>query len=144
MNCKRVRAFGVLAAILAMCGPLWAHHGGSEYDTKNLKTLRGTVTEYYWANPHCQIFLDVKDDSGKTVNWGIETLAPAVLRRAGWNPQLLKPGEVVTVIVAPSKKGTPIGMIRKLVLPDGKGLTGGELGEQPPQQSGYQRSSSLQ
>ena len=134
MRTKLALFFGLLAPFCAVTAPLWAHHGGSEYDTKNLKTLKGTVSEYYWANPHCQIFLDVKDDSGKTVNWGIETLAPAVLRRAGWSPQLLKPGEVVTVTIAPSKKGTPIGMIRKLVLPDGKTLTGGELGERPPQE----------
>jgi hypothetical protein len=134
MRIKLALSVGVLAGFLIVCGPLWAHHGGSEYDTKNLKTLKGTVTEYYWANPHCQIFLDVKDDTGKVVNWGIETLAPAVLKRAGWGPQLLKPGEVVTVTIAPSKKGTPVGMIRKLVLPDGKQLTGGELGERPPQE----------
>lgn len=134
MRKKLAVSFGLLAGFCAVAAPLWAHHGGSEYDTKNLKILKGTVTEYYWANPHCQIFLDVKDDSGKTVNWGIETLAPAVLRRAGWSPQLLKPGEVVTVTIAPSKKGTPIGMIRKIVLPGGKELTGGELGERPPQE----------
>jgi hypothetical protein len=133
MKTKLALSLAVFGGFLATGNVLWAHHGGSEYDTKNLKTLKGAVTEYYWANPHCQIFLDVKDDSGKTVNWGIETLAPAVLKRAGWNPQLLKPGEVVTVTIAPSKKGTPIGMIRKLVLPDGKELTGGELGERPPQ-----------
>jgi len=133
MKTKLALSLALFGCSLASGSVLWAHHGGSEYDTKNLKTLKGTVTEYYWANPHCQIFLDVKDDSGKTVNWGIETLAPAVLKRAGWNPQLLKPGEAVTVTIAPSKKGTPIGMIRKLVLPDGKELTGGELGERPPQ-----------
>jgi hypothetical protein len=133
MKTKLALSLALFGGLWATGGVLWAHHGGSEYDTKNLKTLKGTVTEYYWANPHCQIFLDVKDDSGKTVNWGIETLAPAVLKRAGWNPQLLKPGEVVTVTIAPSKKGTPIGMIRKLLLPDGKELTGGELGERPPQ-----------
>ena len=134
MKTKLALSLALFGGFLATSGVVWAHHGGSEYDTRNLKTLKGTVTEYYWANPHCQIFLDVKDGSGKTVNWGIETLAPAVLKRAGWNPQLLKPGEVVTVTIAPSKKGTPIGMIRKLVLPDGKELTGGELGERPPQQ----------
>src|SRR4029077_10042516 len=133
MKTKLALSSALLAGFLAIGGPLWAHHGGSEYDTKNLKTLRGTVTEYYWANPHCQIFLDVKDDSGNVVNWGIETLAPAVLRRAGWGPRLLKPGEVVTLTIAPSKKGTPIGMIRKIVLPDGRELTGGGLGERPPQ-----------
>lgn len=139
MRIKLAVLWSVLCALLATSTQLSAHHGGFEYDTKNLRTIKGTVTEYYWANPHCQIFLDVKDDSGKTVNWGIETLAPAVIRRAGWNPQLLKPGEVITVVIAPSKKGTPTGMIRRLILPDGKELTGGELGEQGTAGYGYGR-----
>ena len=92
---KRVFALAGAAvlALIAVSFPALAHHGGSEYDTKNPITLKGTVTEYYWANPHCQIYVDVKDDKGKTVNWAIETLAPAVMKRAGWNRELLHPGE---------------------------------------------------
>lgn len=120
-------------ALLPAAVPALAHHGGSEYDTKNPVTLKGTVTEYYWANPHCQIYVDVKNDQGKTVNWAIETLAPAVMKRAGWNRELLHPGDVVTVTVVPSKNGTPVGMVRKLVLPSGQELGPGQIGEQPPQ-----------
>jgi len=129
---KRIQraSFGMIAGIL-FCIPLWAHHGGSEYDNKNPVTVKGTVTEYYWANPHCQVFVDAKDDKGKTVNWGIETLAPAVMKRAGWMPGMLHPGDQITITFAPSKRGTPVGMVRKLVLPNGKELTGGQLGEQP-------------
>jgi len=137
MRTKLPPCCALLVGSFLLVPPLRAHHGSSDYDAKNLKTFKGTVTEYYWASPHCQIFLDVKDDSGKTVNWDIETLAPAILRKAGWSPQLLKPGEVVTATIAPSRKGMPTGMIRKIVLPNGKELTGGELGEPPPQQSRY-------
>ena len=132
---KRVYAVAG-AAVLAFLFtnvPLWAHHGGSEYDTKNPITLKGTVTEYYWANPHCQIYVDVKDDKGKTVNWAIETLAPAVMKRAGWNRELLHPGDAITITLVPSKNGTPVGMVRKLVLPNGQELGPGQIGEQPPQ-----------
>ena len=123
----------VLLALVSASLPLWAHHGGSEYDTKNPITLKGTVTEYYWANPHCQIYVDVKDDKGKTVNWAIETLAPAVMKRAGWNRELLHPGDAITITLVPSKNGTPVGMVRKLVLPNGQELGPGQIGEQPPQ-----------
>ena len=105
---------------------LWAHHGGSEYDTKNPITLKGTVTEYYWANPHCQIYVDVKDDKGKTVNWAIETLAPAVMKRAGWNRELLHPGDAITITLVPSKNGTPVGMVRKLCCQTGRSLVRGK------------------
>lgn len=124
---------GSAFAILVICSPVFAHHGGSEYDTKNPITLKGTVTEYYWANPHCQIYVDVKDDKGKTANWAIETLAPAVMKRAGWNRDLLHPGDVITITVVPSKNGTPVGMVRKLILANGEEFGPGQIGEQPPQ-----------
>ena len=124
---------GLAFAILLSGVPILAHHGGSDYDVQHPITLTGTVTEFYWSNPHCQVFLDVKDDSGKVVNWTIETLAPAVLKRAGWTRESLHSGNQISITLVPSKKGTPVGMLRKVVLPDGTELTGGALGEQPPQ-----------
>ena len=96
-------------------------------------TMKGTVTEFFWSNPHCQAFLDSKEESSKVINWTIETLAPAVLRRAGWSPKTLHTGDQITITFVPSKKGTPVGMLRKVTLPDGTELTGGALGEQPQQ-----------
>jgi hypothetical protein len=127
-------AFILAVGFLAACAPVFAHHGGSQYDQDHPITLKGTVTEFYWANPHCQIFLDAKDENGKVTHWGIETLAPAVIHRAGWTPETLHPGDQITITFAPSKKGTPVGMVRRVVLPNGKELTGGQLGEQPPEQ----------
>jgi len=124
---------GLLAGVLLISAPAFAHHGGSEYDTKNLVTMKGTVTEFHWANPHCQVLFEAKDDSAKGVNWAIETLAPAVLKRAGWSPETLHPGDPITITFAPSVRGTPVGMIRKVVLPTGKELTGGTIGETRPQ-----------
>lgn len=120
-------------ALWMFCAPVFAHHGGSDYDVQHPVALKGTVTEFYWSNPHCQIFVDAKDDSGKVVNWTIETLAPAVLKRAGWSRETLHAGDRITITVVPSKRNTPVGMLRKVVLPDGTELTGGALGEQPEQ-----------
>jgi hypothetical protein len=130
---KPVMGFGLVLCLLSFCVPTFAHHGGSDYDVQHPMTLKGTVTEFYWSNPHCQVFLDAKDDNSKAVNWTIETLAPAVLKRAGWTRETLHPGDRITITFVPSKKGTPVGMLRKVVLPDGTELTGGALGEQPPQ-----------
>jgi len=133
MRKKLAKSFGLAIGLLMICVPVFAHHGGSEYDTKNLVTMKGTVTEFFWANPHCQVLFDAKDASGKVVNWAIETLAPAVLKRAGWSPETLHPGDQITITFAPSTRGTPVGMIRKVVLPNGKELTGGTIGELPAQ-----------
>jgi Family of unknown function (DUF6152) len=134
MKSKSGKAFGLVMGLLMACVPIFAHHGGSDYDVQHPKTLKGTVTEFFWSNPHCQIFLDSKDDSGKVINWTIETLAPAVLKRAGWSRESLHAGDQITITFVPSKRNTPVGMLRKAVLPDGTELTGGALGEQPQQQ----------
>ncbi len=131
MKGKPATFWGLIMCILTARVPTSAHHGGSEYDNAHLRTLKGTVTEFHWANPHCEIFVDAKDNDGKVVNWAIETLAPAVLKRAGWTRETLHAGDQIRISFAPSKKGTPVGMVRKVVLPDGKELTGGQLGEQP-------------
>jgi uncharacterized protein DUF6152 len=133
MKRKLVVGFGLVLGLMMVRVPTFAHHGGSDYDIQHPKTLKGTVTEFFWSNPHCQVFLDSKDDPNKVVNWTIETLAPAVLRRAGWSRETLHPGDQITITFVPSKKGTPVGMLRKVVLPDGTELTGGALGEQPQQ-----------
>ena len=120
---------GLIVGFLAVPTSALAHHGGTDYDEAHQKTFQATVTQFSFINPHCLIYLDQKQADGQVTHWSIETLAPAVLRRAGWNPTILKPGEVVTITIAPSKKGTPIGMVRKVVLPDGQVLGSGALGE---------------
>lgn len=134
MKWKPAAGFALIFALLIVCVPVSAHHGGSDYDVQHPVSLKGTVTEFFWSNPHCQIFVDTKDESGKTVNWTIETLAPAVLKRAGWSRDTLHAGDQITITVVPSKRNTPVGMLRKVVLPSGAELTGGVLGEQPQQQ----------
>ena len=133
MKSKLVQGFCLIVGLLIVCGPMFAHHGGSDYDVQHPVTMKGTVTEFFWSNPHCQVFLDSKDESSKVINWTIETLAPAVLRRAGWSPKTLHAGDQITITFIASKKGTPVGMLRKVTLPDGTELTGGALGEQPQQ-----------
>lgn len=129
MKRKRITSFGVLAGLLMLCVPAFAHHGGSDYDQQHPLTLKGTVTEFYWANPHVQVFIDVTDDKGKVVHWSVEAFAPAVLRRAGWTPQTLHARDQITITIAPSRKGTPVGVLRQVVLADGRQLTGGRIGE---------------
>src|SRR5579864_8390312 len=101
MKPRIIPVLAILASALAFAAPMLAHHGGSEYDRKNVVTIKGKVTDFYWANPHCQIFLDVKDDGGKVTNWGIETNSPAVMERAGWTRKSLVAGDEVTITVAP-------------------------------------------
>jgi hypothetical protein len=126
MNLKLVTSFTLALGLLVFCGSLSAHHGNVAYDEIHLITISGTVTEVAWANPHVQIYLDVKDDKGKVVNWGIESQSPGILHRNGWNKTSIKPGDQVTITVAPSKNGAPIGFsganTGKVVFADGRVL----------------------
>jgi hypothetical protein len=113
----------IAAAVLLVLGiPLWAHHGNAAYDTDNPITIRGTVTEFSWTNPHVQIYLDVKSDKGNVVHWSVETYSPGKLVRAGWSKESVKVGDLVSINLIPAKSGAPVGFLHKLVLPDGKEL----------------------
>ena len=113
----------LIVSILAVCGPLLAHHGNSAYDEEHWITISGTVTEFVWSNPHCEIFMDVKDDKGAVVNWAIESQSPGILRRNNWTRTSVKPGDQITVNFAPAKNGAPVGFTGnkngKVVFPDG-------------------------
>jgi hypothetical protein len=116
-------SLALMAGLLVASGSLQAHHGSSiSYDLKKTVVLRGSVTEFVWSNPHCQIYFDVKDDAGNIVHWGGETNGPGALSKEGWAKTTLKPGDQVTVTIFPSKAGTPYGLLSKIVLPSGREL----------------------
>jgi len=126
MNLKLGTSIGLIAGLLAICVPMWAHHGNSAYDEEHWVTLSGTVTEFIWANPHCQIFMDVKDDKGAVANWAIESQSPGILRRNSWTRTSVKPGDQITITLAPAKNGAPVGFsgnkMGKVVFHDGHEL----------------------
>ena len=128
---KVVTILASIAGLLLLCSSSVAHHGvNSEYDGSHPITLKGTVTEYAFSNPHIQIYFDVKDDKGNVVHWSCETLSPGKLIRSGWTKDGVKPGDDITITLIPAKSGAPVGFLNKLVLPDGKTLGIEEL---PPQ-----------
>ena len=112
--------FGLFSSI-----PLVAHHGNSAYDYEATKTVKGIVTEWTWANPHCLMKLDSKDDKGAITHWIFEASSPVDLLHAGWTATAVKPGDELTVDFMPTKNTTPVGRIRRVVLADGKALASG-------------------
>src|SRR2546426_11965949 len=80
-----LRAFFGAVITLAICAPMFAHHGASAYDRGATVTLKATITEFKYANPHVQIFFDAKDDKGNVQHWNCETIIPAMLSKQGWS-----------------------------------------------------------
>ena len=122
----RLGAFLATAVLFGSLAPVFAHHGNAAYDETKEVTLKGTVTEFEWANPHTQIYFDVKDAKGNVVHWGCETLSPGKLVRAGWSKEAVKPGDHITITLVAAKNGAPVGFLHKLVFDD----SGKELGIQ--------------
>jgi hypothetical protein len=126
---RKPLTFLVLAAALVAAAPLAAHHGrGATFDMKNRVTLKGTVSQIKWQNPHVLIFIDVKDANGKVVTWGFENSNVHTLATQGYNRNTLKLGQEVTAIVNPAANGEPIGIIVKVILADGKEIMSRERG----------------
>jgi Family of unknown function (DUF6152) len=125
---KPIACFVLLAAV-EMTAPLVAHHGrGASFDMKKQVTLRGTVSQVKWQNPHVLIFIDVPDETGKVVTWGFENSNVHTLATQGYNRNTLKFGQPITAIVNPAANGEPLGIIVRIILADGKVIMSRERG----------------
>ena len=102
--------------------PLVAHHGAAALDTGKEVTLKGTVTEWIWSNPHCFLQFDAKDETGTVRNWAVETQNPTTMTQRGWSRTAFKSGDEVTVTLEPVKNGQPIGRLLTVILPNGQKL----------------------
>lgn len=122
MRVKFLPLFALAVGALIFSVPLFAHHGNAAFDAGKKVTLKGTVTEWVWANPHCWLKFDVKDDKGNVAHWVAETNnAPDMIER-GWSKRSFTPGDEVTVTVEPVKNGNPVGRVLEVVLPNGQTL----------------------
>jgi WD40 repeat protein len=124
----KATSFGiVLMAVGLLAVPLSAHHGAASFDNTKELTLKGTVTEWTWSNPHCFLKFDAMDETGTVRNWVVETGNPTDMSRSGWARTSFKVGDAVTVTITPVKSGAPVGRMRRVVLPNGQ-----TLGSQAP------------
>jgi uncharacterized protein DUF6152 len=122
-----MRVVRTFCAVLAGCCSLLffarvtaAHHGSASYKTNQIIAWRqATVTQFRWANPHSMLLFDVKDDKGSVAHWAAEAGSPAAIRPLGWNKNSVRPGDVITVELYPSKFESDVGRLDTIVLADG-------------------------
>ena len=107
-------------SVLLVPALLVAHHGQAAYDVTQSVTIKGTVTNFKFNNPHCIVTLDVKDDHGQKQEWQGELTSPNHLVRAGWTVQTFKPGDNVTLTGYRAKTGANSMWITKVVLGNGE------------------------
>jgi hypothetical protein len=113
----------LILGLFALALPLLAHHGtGVAYQVDKAITIKGTVTEWIWANPHCGLLFDAVDDQGNVVHWGAEMANPHSLSQAGLSKDIFKPGDKVTVTGHPARSGAPRVDLLTVTLADGRVL----------------------
>lgn len=109
----------LIAAVAAMFNArILAHHSVAAYGTSAV-TLRGTVVDYVWQNPHVVVIWDVTDEGGKVVRWSGELASVMSSMADGLNKNSLKPGDDVVMKVNPAKSGTPSSIIKEIKRADG-------------------------
>jgi len=109
---------------LSVAASLPAHHGSAGYDMEKELVMKGTVTEWLWANPHCFLKYDTTDDKGEVSHWAVEVSNPVDMTRRGWTKHSINVGDQVTVTVRPAKNGASVGQLLKVVVPSGQTLIG--------------------
>src|SRR5579864_1255231 len=109
-NKLKIASFAVVG-LLAVCVPLFAHHGNAAYDPEKSVNVKGTVAGYIWANPHVFVKVDVKDDAGNTVRWIVEGQNPVSMSQIGWTKDTFKPGDQVEIDAMPAKNGNPVAFL---------------------------------
>jgi Family of unknown function (DUF6152) len=117
---KRLASFAVLVALLSIPVSVLAHHGTANYDMTAVTTLKGTVTDFQFINPHTLILFDVKNDKGVVEHWQAEATSPNHLVRAGWAKDTVKPGDQITISGWRAKNGATVLRFQKMVLADGQ------------------------
>jgi len=122
MKNRLLALFAGFAVLLMVAAPIFAHHGTSAYETTKLTTVKGTVTDFQFNNPHVIISVETKDDKGKVEMWTSEANSPNVLTRHGWTRDIIKIGDQITIIGNRPKNGAKTLRLQKVVLSNGQEL----------------------
>jgi Family of unknown function (DUF6152) len=113
---------------LAVAATALAHHSFAMYDHEHQVKLNGTVKVFQWTNPHVYIELDgknAKDEKAQVQHYTIECASPGILNRVGWKFNMVKPGDSITVIIAPLRSGESAGLLKQITLSDGRKFSNG-------------------
>ncbi len=109
----KVGAVFIAAGALLVSAPASAHHSAAaKYDASASVTIDGTVSAFLWRNPHCFLYVDVRDGVFAGQRYVVEMSSAGVLASAGWDRSRVKPGDAIEIAVLPARAGTAEGLCR--------------------------------
>jgi hypothetical protein len=117
-----MRVAAVSVALVFVPHALRAHHGWTAFASDSQITLKGTVIEFHFVNPHSVVEFQVKDDKGHTQVWEGELTSRSNLTPRGWTASALEDKEEITVTGYPARNGSHAMRVTRIVLSNGKEL----------------------
>jgi hypothetical protein len=121
---KPFSVFVFAIAMLLLAHTASAHHSSAGFNIQHPISIKGKVTSFDWSNPHAFIYLNVKNKSGGTDEWRVEANSPNMLSRAGWNREIIKAGDEITVTGGAANNGAMVMRLDNVVLANGQKLDG--------------------
>jgi len=112
----------LLTAFVLFAGVASAHHGRAGYGNE-ITTVKGTVTEVQWKNPHVFIAFAVKDEKGNVVHWMAELSSPGTMLAAGMSRTTLKAGDEMVIRGKVGVENAPFVLVDSITR-DGKAIVG--------------------
>jgi hypothetical protein len=110
----------VVALVIALGSASLSAHHSWPVNTSRLVTVKGTVVEFVWENPHPMITLEVRNDDGKVEKWLVGGPAITRMEANGWTKETVKPGDVITGSGYQFSDGQKIIRLERVILADGK------------------------
>ena len=117
---RRFAVYSAFSSLATVTYPATAHHSTTMFDHATVVSIAGTVKEVHWTNPHVAIFVyGVSKEGDEPALWVFEMTSPGNLVRAGgWSRTAVKPGDKVTVSMAPLRDGSRGGALKKITMVD--------------------------
>ena len=117
---SKLTGFFLAMGLMLPAETVLAHHSTAMYNMENPVTVTGVVKRFEWTNPHAYIYMDVKDENGKTVEWAIEMMSLNHLKSYGWAHDMVKAGETISCTGGQAHSGLPAMLISLVKLGDGR------------------------
>ena len=86
----------LIMLFLALPAALAHHSFAAVFDSQSILTVKGTVADTRWVNPHVYLHIAVKKD-GNVEDWVVELGSMNNLTRAGWTRERAKAGDPITI-----------------------------------------------
>ena len=123
MFSKTLIIAGFTASLFAI--PAFGHHSMAMFDQTQVQSIRGTVTDFEWVNPHSWLHLTVNGENGNEESWSITGGSPRNMSFIGWTADTVRAGDEIEVGFHPARDGSRVGVLSTITLSDGTELCNG-------------------